>query len=350
MTAHHRSGPAPGPFDSTVRLAVLLLACLCAPGAGAATLFAADDVLDVTLAGPLATLVAAPEKEQELPFVLTADGVEHAIEVRTRGNSRLQVCEFPPLRLDFRRNATAGTIFDGQNKLKLVTHCRNYDRGEQDMLEEFLTYRLFNVLTDASFRVRLLRIRYIDTDGGLDEHASHRYGFLIEPEDQLAARLGGTPAGITGVPKRRHDQRQASLLYLFQYMVGNTDWGFVKADYDDECCHNVALVEIDDVVHTIPYDFDLAGLVNSRYARPDPLLRIKTVRQRLYRGLCTEPAEVRNSVRTFSAHREVLLAMPGSISGLEQKNIEKAERYLLDFFKLADDPERLLRRFERSCL
>lgn len=255
--------------------------------AQASALFQSDDVLHVTLAGPISTLVENMDSKDELPFVLTADGVDHAVAVRNRGNSRLRVCEFPPLRLDFVRDATAGTVFEGQNKLKLVTHCRNYDRGEQDMLEEFLAYRLFNALTDASFRVRLLRIRYVDTGGRLEEGAAVRYGFVLEPEDQLAARLGGRPAAITGVPKRRHDVEQASLLYLFQFMIGNTDWGFVKADYDDDCCHNVALIDVDNVIHTIPYDFDLAGLVNARYARPDPALRIKTVRQRLYRGLCS---------------------------------------------------------------
>lgn len=350
MAAGFRSGFSAGTGGGALRLCGLLLFALFVSRADADTLFASDEVMHVTLSGPLATLVENPESEQELPFVLAADGTEHAIEVRTRGNSRLTVCEFPPLRLDFKRDATTGTVFAGQDKLKLVTHCRNYDRGEQDMLEEFLAYRLFNVLTAASFRVRPLRIRYIDTDGRLDEGAAERYGFLIEPEDQLATRLGGAPADMTGVPKRRHDLKQASLLYLFQYMVGNTDWGFVKADYDDACCHNVALIEVDDVIHTIPYDFDLAGLVNARYARPDPLLRIKTVRQRLYRGLCTEPAQVMKTIEMVTAHREVLLAMPGSIGGLEPKNIEKVERYLSDFFELVDEPDKLLRRFERSCL
>ena len=318
--------------------------------AQASALFASDDVLHVTVAGPISTLAENMDGKEELPFVLTAEGVEHAIAVRNRGNSRLRVCEFPPLRLDFDRDATAGTVFEGQNKLKLVTHCRNYDRGEQDMLEEYLTYRLFNALTDASFRVRLLRIRYVDTDGRLDEDASLRYAFVLEPEEQLAARLGGELAEISGVPKRRHDYEQASLLYLFQYMIGNTDWGFVKADYDEDCCHNVTLIDVENVVHTIPYDFDLAGLVNARYARPDPLLRIKTVRQRLYRGLCSDPQQVRAALDRVTERRELLLAVPSGIAGLEAGNVSKAERYLSDFFELADDPEKLLRRFERSCL
>lgn len=328
----------------------VVLTFLCVAQANAGVLFESDDVLDVTLTGPLSTLIENANDKEELPFMLTAGDVRQTIKVRTRGNSRLDVCEFPPLRLDFIRDATADTVFDGHNKLKLVTHCRNYDRGEQDMLEEYLVYRLFNVLTDASFRVRLLRIRYVDTDGRLDDDASPRYGFVLEPEDQLAARLGGTRAEISGLPKRRHDLEVASLVYVFQYMIGNTDWGFVKADNDETCCHNVFLIDVNDVIHTIPYDFDLSGLVNARYARPDPSLRIKTVRQRLYRGLCTEPADVRRAIVALQAKREVLVAMPANIAGLHATNARKAQRYLADFFKLADDHDRLLRRFERSCL
>lgn len=334
----------------TAHLFGWLLFCVCGTPAAASPLFAADDVLDVTLTGPLSSLLDDPESKQELPFVLAAEGVEHAIAVRTRGNSRLRVCEFPPLRLNFVRDATQGTVFAGQNKLKLVTHCRNYDRGEQDMLEEYLAYRLFNVLTDASFRVRMLRIRYVDTDGSLDDDTHQRYGFVLEPVGQLAARLGGAPANMAGVPTQRHDIELASLLYLFQYMIGNTDWGFVKADYDDNCCHNIELVEIDDVIRTIPYDFDLTGLVNARYARPDPLLRIRTVRQRLYRGLCTEPQQIRAALKSVSSRREQLLAMPVSVPALDESNVRKVARYLAEFFELADTPEKLLRRFERSCL
>ena len=162
-------------------------------------MFASDDVLHVTVAGPISTLAENMDGKEELPFVLTAEGVEHAIAVRNRGNSRLRVCEFPPLRLDFDRDATAGTVFEGQNKLKLVTHCRNYDRGEQDMLEEYLTYRLFNALTDASFRVRLLRIRYVDTDGRLDEDASLR----VRAGTRRAAR--GPARWRVGRDKRRSE-------------------------------------------------------------------------------------------------------------------------------------------------
>lgn len=328
-------------------LAGLLM--LIATGLGATPLFVNHDVIDVTLTGPVAALIKSHDKALELPFRLGTGNADYQVGVRIRGNSRLELCEFPPLRLDFSAASEDNGAFAGQQKLKLVTHCRNYDRGEQDLLEEYLVYRLFNVLTDASLRVRLLRLNYVDTDGQLDDDASPRYGFVLESEEQLALRLGAVPAAMTGVPKQRHDLEQAALLYVFQYLVGNTDWGFVKADYDDTCCHNIILLERDGQVLTVPYDFDMTGLVNARYAQPHPELRIKSVRQRLYRGLCTDNTILRSAIDQVLAKRVALLDAIRHVPGLGKKNATRAERYLAAFFKLAENPDKLQRRLDARC-
>ena len=112
------------------------------------------------------------------------------IEVKTRGNFRLRksTCSSPPLRLDFPGTGTEGTLFHGQDKIKLVSHCRNRDNFEQNLLEEYLAYRIYNLLTDISFRVRLARITYVDSMGNADPVT--RMAFLIEDEDAMADRLG----------------------------------------------------------------------------------------------------------------------------------------------------------------
>lgn len=330
------------------RVACLLI--LHASGLAAAPLFVDHDVIDVTLTGPVSALINAHDKSLELPFKLHAENSHYDVDVRIRGNSRLEVCKFPPLRLNFAVANDDSGVFGGQQKLKLVTHCRNIDRAEQDLLEEYLAYRLFNVVTGASLRVRLLRFNYVDTEGQLNEDASPRYGFVLESEEQLALRLQAVLAPIEGVPTQRHDLQQAALLYVFQYLVGNTDWGFVKADYDDTCCHNIILLERDAQVLTVPYDFDRTGLVNARYAHPDPALRIKSVTQRLYRGLCTDDAILRSAINTVLTEHVALLATIRDVPGLSEKNAARAERYLGAFFKLADDPDKFLRRLNARCL
>jgi len=100
-------------------------------------------------------------------------------------------CPFPPIRLNPQKGEPRGTVFDGQDKLKLVTHCHDWDSFEQNVLEEYLVYRIYNQLTDVSFRVQLVEITYLDTGGENDPLT--RMGFLIENEDAMASRVGGRP-------------------------------------------------------------------------------------------------------------------------------------------------------------
>ncbi len=115
---------------------------------------------------------------KELPFVLRTNDVEHSIKVRIRGKSCRRVCTFLPLRINFAVDGTAQSIFEGQDKLKLVTHCREYNSAQLDTLEEYAAYRIFNLISDVSYKVRLLHITYTDTDGRLKENTFDRYGFL----------------------------------------------------------------------------------------------------------------------------------------------------------------------------
>ncbi len=329
-------------------MALLLLAWV--TDLRASPLFDDHAVLDVTLRGPLGSVFDDTEHRAEREFIIQFNGDERQVKVRVRGNSRVRVCEFPPLRLNFRQADVAQTVFHGQDKLKLVTHCRNQDRAEQDLLEEYAAYRIFNVLTDTSFRVRLLRMSYVDTDGKLKEKGAHRFAFVLETVEQLAARMGAQPVTMEGVPKRRHDLEQAALVYVYQYLIANTDWGLVKADYDEGCCHNIELFELDGIVVFVPYDLDLSGLVNARYAFPDRTLRIKKVTQRLYRGLCTDRSILEAALDEVIAREPQITAVVRDTPGLTGDNREKATRFVGRFFEKAADREKLLDEFERRCV
>jgi hypothetical protein len=322
-------------------------------GAGqafASPLFDHDTPVEVVISGPFRSLFESAQQPDYLPFSLDAGGSTQAVDIRVRGHSRLRVCEFPPLRLNFPAGGDASGVFAGQRRLKLVTHCRNSDRGEQDLLEEYAVYRVLNVLTDLSYRVRLLHIRYQDTEGALSPDAAVRYGFVLEPEEEFAARTGAVPVARAGFPRERHDREQAVLMYVFQYLIANTDWSLVKADYDEACCHNADLFKLDSRLFFVPYDFDLAGLVNARYAFPDSKLRIDRVTQRLYRGLCTDRDRLRRALATVKSKRAEILAVVRDLPGLEPRNAERAARYLDDFFAAAAEEEGLLKSFERHCL
>ena len=120
------------------RILLLAASMLAVQTAFATPLFEDDSVLEVELRGPLGTLYENKydEAREQLPFKIIADGVEHEIKVRVRGKSRLEFCHFPPLRLNFKKGAVAGTVFEGQDKLKLVTHCDLSRYAETDVVEE----------------------------------------------------------------------------------------------------------------------------------------------------------------------------------------------------------------------
>lgn len=329
---------------------LVLITVFWASLSGAAPLFEDDTVVDITLRGPVSTLFRDTEDRTERVFSLTVDGTAYPVGVRVRGNSRLRVCKFYPLRLNLEPDQYASTVFAGQDRLKLVTHCRNYDEGEQDLLEEYLAYRIFNVITDLSYRARLLRITYEDSDGGLDPDASPRYGFVIEPDWHLASRVGASSVELVGMPIKRYERDHAALVFVFQYLIGNTDWGFVKADYDDTCCHNGDLFEMDGQVYFIPYDFDIAGIVNARYAFPDPTLRITRVTRRLYRGLCIERDVLQRALKAIKSRQPEILEAIEEVSGLNDDSKRTALSYVGKFFDLARDEEKLLNKFEKRCL
>jgi hypothetical protein len=284
-----------------------------------------------------------------LPFRLRVDNHQLEIQVKPRGKSRLRVCDFPPLRLNFKDANTNGTPFEGQEKLKLVVRCRKNERSVQDVLEEYAAYRIFELLSAVSYRVRLVHITYNDTDQRMDQKYRESYGFLIEPLAQVAARAGGEVSKIPAVSLQRLETRQAALVYVFQYLVGNTDWSFVAPADAEICCHNIHLIGIQDRQVAVPYDFDLTGLVNASYAFPDPSLRIKSVTSRVYRGFCTSTEVLRGAIETVTSRQAEILNVISSLPNDSYKARSGPIDYLLKFFKEAGDEDKIIAKFEKSC-
>ena len=307
-------------------------------------LFSESGVLELRLSGPIDAVIDEKASRQSHDFVLEHAGRSYPVEVRARGKSRLRVCAFPPLRLKF--SAPDG-IFAGADKLKLVTHCRDNDTSEEDVIEEYAVYRMFNALTDASVRVRLARASYAGSGRG----SGTRFAFFLEPEEALAARLDGELAELQGLPINRVDPDHAALVFVFAYLVGNTDWSFVTADNESVCCHNEIVVAPEDGgLLVVPYDFDLVGFVDAKHARPDPSLRTSSVRQRRYRGYCTDRQSLRKALDHIVRHKPELMGIVDALPLLTAKDKANKKRYLEGFFKQAKKPERLVNQFDRRCL
>ncbi len=334
---------------STISFPLLILLGI-SPASHGSALFEDNAVLEVSVIGPLTTLLEDQPSRAELPFVLRANGVDHAIALRVRGKSRLEVCSFPPLRLKFVADDTLGTVFAEQNKLKLVTHCRPGHSYQTSALREFAAYRIFNFISEVGYRVRLLHISYIDTEEGRKNRTSSSYGFLIESAAELALRTNGTPLNVKGVSLASLDEQEAAKVFIFQYLIGNTDWSLVRARVDDRCCHNGDVIDIGPSRYFVPYDFDLSGIVNARYAWTNPAIRISRVTQRKYRGYCISSDALKLGLRHIKEQQADILDVINEVPGLSLKDRRKSSKFLDGFFARASDEGKLLRNFERHCL
>ena len=286
------------------------------------------------------------------PAVLTYAGapgeqVRLEIEVRTRGRYRRQrgTCSFPPLRLNFVTRQARGTVFAKQDKLKLVTHCPS--AYEQLVLKEHLLYRAYNLLTDRSYRVRLVEITYVDSAQKRDPIT--RFAFFIEDKETMAERDGFVAMEEPKVDFAELAKADLNRLEVFQYMVGNTDWSAIRGA-DDDCCHNTTPMRGDDgAVVPVPFDFDLAGAVDAPYATPNPDLRIRNVRQRLYRGYCGPEAQLESTLQAFRARKEDIYALYRAEERLDSRRVGQMVDYLDEFYETIEDPSKVERRLIRSC-
>jgi hypothetical protein len=322
-----------------------------AQGGDLPSLFAAHDPLEVTLVADFERLkqdrTASPDRLAIVSVVGPDGGVaEIAAELRTRGAFRLDPahCSFPPLRLDVDGSDAAGTVFDGQDDLKIVSSCRpgraSYDEA---VVTEYLAYRAYALLTDRSYRVRPARLTFIDTSG--TDPAETRLGFFIEDDEALAARHGSAVFDLEAgrnLPASAFDPATTTMTAVFEYMIGNTDWSDVAG-------HNVQIFDRGGVALAVPYDFDFSGLVDAPYATADPDFGLRSVRERYYRGWCASAITTSHVLARFREARAQVRGLYEVASGVSEETRIRILAYLDEFYDTIETDERAERRFLRDC-
>ena len=299
------------------------------------TLFSSDEPIRLSIRSDLSRLARA---NGALPATLTVMGETpetHSIQLSPRGVSRRrrEICTFPPLRVQLPSRPTSG-LFEGQRRLKLVTHCRRQSSHQQYVLLEYTAYRLFNTMTSRSFRVRLAEIDYYRNDDA--EPSYTRVGFFIEDVDDAAERNGMVEVERGDFPTSWLNQEDAARVALFQYMVGNLDWAVQAGPPGEDCCHNTrpigATENATSNLTSLPYDFDQTGLVFAPYSAPPAQIRVSSVRTRVYRGFCSHNAYTRTIAAEVLAARAQYEAVIASIPNLPERRRSRAQSYLADFF------------------
>ncbi len=319
-------------------------------------LFRSNDTLDVRIIAPLTTILSDRPFDEELPgkFQFTNSAgelIEFDIGVRTRGKFRRQedICKFPPLRLNFKTSQTKNTLFHKQDKVKLVTHCQSSTRYKSVLLREYVAYRILNTLTDFSFRARLLRITYVDTEDDNDEDV--HYGFIIEHRDRLAKRLDKPVVEIQKTPVSTLDPLYLNLVSVYHYLIGNTDFSPVLALPGLNWCHNHVLFGVaGEPIWSIPYDFDQAGLINAPHAGANPKFKLRSVKTRLYRGRCVNNGYLDATIAIFRDKQGDILKVIDEQDGLKDRVRKSISSYVLAFYKTLDSERRVRSQLVRKCI
>ena len=317
-------------------------------------LFEDQTKLDVIIEMPMKTIVNDAEDRPEVLGVLRYSdaGFEVTLDftMTTRGHSRLEYCKFPPLSMNLKKKQVEGTLFEGQNKLKIVTRCRSGNIYERYLYQEFGIYRGFNVLTDNSLRARPLSVTFTDSEGERKDEVLP--AFFLESDNEVAERLSMEPIKSSTIDPAQLDSEHASVFAMYQYLIANTDWSTLKGPGSEPCCHNGKVIITPGTTDgwiVLPYDFDQAGLINTRYSMPAEGLGIRSVRQRVFRGRCLNLKHLDESIAKFNESRpqiEEALNPPA----IDKRNRKKALKYIDDFYEIINDPKKRKKQIEDDCL
>lgn len=268
--------------------------------------------------------------------------VNDPILLTVRGHYRRGYCYLPPLKVAFKYKKTSEMKPLGD--LKLVSQCKTSETNEQYLFKEFLIYKIYNLITDMSFRVRLLNLELADSTGkkkSIPEHA-----FLMEDIKNVAKRNGCKAWKAGKMDPREVDQKQMTIVAIFEYMIGNTDWG-VSVN------HNTKLIvsknDSTQRPYVVPYDFDFSGFVNTDYAVPDERLNITSVRQRLYRGFSENLEEVNEVLDIFKTQKSNIYSLINNSDLLTSKSKKEVLDYLDDFYKSINNPREVNNIFIKNA-
>lgn len=317
-------------------------------------LFAAETMLTISLTAPWRDIVRKNPTQREYPaeLVYTDERGESRslpLSIERRGITRLRICEFPPIKLRFDKEAVRDSMFRGQKSIKMVTHCDKGERWTQYYVKEMLAYRMYNLMTDKSFRVRPLSVTYIDS--GKNSADVPRFAFLIEDDSDVAQRNDLEKIILDDITPVQLRPLDASRFMLFQLMIGNVDWSALGSAGDEDCCHNAKLLGRDpnNDLYLIPYDFDSSGLVDASYAAPNEGLPIRQVTQRLYRGYCVHNSTVDTARQEFLDKEQQIRALAANESKLNSGSLKTLNRYLDGFFNLIKDDQAVAKKIIAKC-
>jgi hypothetical protein len=314
-------------------------------------LFEDDKLLELSLRFDLTKYFRTkPQSEYLKAKILiplnATDTISKNIKLKTRGVFRNSYCFFPPIELNFKNTDFGYSDLNKISKLKLVPQCSSGKDNEDCLLREYLVYKLFNVLTDTSFRVRLLSVNYIDSER--KRKPIKQYGIFIEPEEMLAERVNCIKIKTKTLTQENIIPLVMDRLAIFNYMIGNFDWSVQEQK-------NILIIKSVDFDPTRPgiaisYDFDWTGFVDPRYAVPVESSRIDNVRERVFLGICRTKAEYQKDLDLFLEKKDEFYRVINEFPYISLKSKKDLTGYLDGFFKqIIGNRDKILNDLLNTC-
>ena len=279
--------------------------------------------------------------EEYQPGILSFPGpdgtmVELEIYARARGNTRKEVCQFPPLKIKPAKKQLHELGLDPSSKLKLVLPCQNGKSNSEYLLKEALAYQLFAAIYPIHHRTKL-----VELEGWQNNKEKYSfYAFLVEEEKEFAARVNGKRVKQEKINTIDLERDSYVKMCFFQYMIANTDWSAPNG-------HNLELLKLPgkEKMVPIPYDFDYAGFVDTDYAIPRSSVPIENVTQRFFLGKYVTEEEALECARFYLSKKEQLLQICRSFDLLRDKSHDQIQEFLSGFFDTLADEEAVRQTF-----
>ena len=310
-------------------------------------LFDSEEILEITLSGAMTKLLRDKSKKpKEYSVTLSYNDATNSkisipVQARTRGNFRRLIgnCAFLPLRIKFPKTGIdPQNIFKEQRKMKLVMPCK----GEKYVIHEYLVYKLYNLVTPKSFRARLVKVKLENNQKKKQKPAV--YGILLEEEKQMAKR--NEMVAVEKKLRPTQVQRDSFLtMAVFEYLIGNTDWSI-------QYMQNIKFLATDSIAtpYAVPYDFDHAGIVSAPYAKSSVALKMKSIKERRYRGYCTKSLHKFEPIIAFYNQKKTdIYRIYQDCELLDEKYKASTIKYLDDFYETINHPEKWQKDFSYPC-
>jgi hypothetical protein len=316
-------------------------------------IFDSDELLEMSLSFDLKKYLKKDFKET-LDGILTfrlseSDSLEREVKISNRGTFRSSFCKFPPIEIYFKKPVHAYTGQDKITRLKLITRCDEGKQYDEYVLREFLVYKLYNAFTDTSFRVRLVRVDFIDINN--KKNPIRQYGFFIEPKEIVASRTNLSLFKNTRVGQKHIFPAIMDRVAIFNYMVSNYDWSVTGE-------HNIILMQPvtlnpSGLGIAVPHDFDATGVVNASYAIPKPETNLTSIRDRIFMGTCRSKEVFQQELKSFLKRKDDLYHIIDEFAYLGKGSKKDITVFLDEFFNQIEKQktlDELIGKFMKTCL